>query len=103
MQAQRAAKVELPFQEWPEADRRAWEALFAAGDVLEDAGAGRHWAAATRVTNRQHYGRWLAWLSAAGALDDRRAAVGAGHARAGAPLRRAPPRGGRATDRRLGR
>jgi hypothetical protein len=62
------AKVELAFREWPEADRRAWEALFAAGGPLEEAGAGRHWAASTRVTNRRHYARWLAWLSAADML-----------------------------------
>ena len=41
-------RVELPFKEWPEADRRAWDGLFVAGDVLDAAGAGRHWAAATR-------------------------------------------------------
>jgi site-specific recombinase XerD len=61
-------KVGLPFREWPDADLCAWEALFAAGDPLEEAGAGRHWAAATRATNRNHYARWLAWLAAADAL-----------------------------------
>ena len=69
MRRTRERKVELPFQEWPEADREAWEALFIVGDPLEDAGTGRHWAARTRVTNRHHYGRWLAWLEASGALD----------------------------------
>ena len=62
-------RVELPFKEWPEADRRAWDGLFVAGDVLDAAGAGRHWAAATRETNRHHYGRWLAWLKQSGELD----------------------------------
>jgi integrase len=62
-------KVELPFQEWPVADRHAWDALFAHGDPLEDAGAGRHWAASTRTTNRRHYARWLAWLKAWDVLD----------------------------------
>ena len=67
--AMRKAKVELAFRDWPERDRRAWEALFADGDPLEEAGAGRHWAASTRVTNRRHYARWLAWLTAADMLD----------------------------------
>ena len=72
-------RVELPFKEWPEADRRAWDGLFVAGDVLDAAGAGRHWAAATRETNRHHYGRWLGWLRASGDLDSRCAAGGARH------------------------
>ena len=82
--AVRERKVELPFQDWPETDRAAWEALFAAGDVFEEAGGGRHWAAATRMTNRHHYARWLGWLQRHGRARPRSPAVGAGHARAGA-------------------
>ena len=62
-------KVGLRFQDWPETDHAAWAALFAAGDVFEETGGGRHWAPQTRITNRHHYARWLGWLAATAALD----------------------------------
>src|SRR4051794_25504156 len=62
-------RVALRFQEWPGPDRTAWDALFAAGDVFDDTGGGRHWAPQTRVTNRQHYARWLGWLTTTNALN----------------------------------
>jgi hypothetical protein len=54
---------------WPDGDRRAWDALFVGDDPLEEHGAGRHWAAHTRTTNRQHYARWLGWLSRESTLE----------------------------------
>jgi len=63
-----AAKVELPYASWPAEDQHAWRGLFIGDDPLEEAGAGRHWAASTRTTNRRHYARWLAWLSSDSAL-----------------------------------
>ena len=67
----REPRKRLPVEAWPEADRAAWEELFRSGDLLDDAGAARHWSAATRVTNQHHYARWLGWLQDAdGGLDD---------------------------------
>lgn len=62
-------RLYLPLREWPQADRDAWESLFVDGDVFDGAGPARHWADATRRTNRQHYARWLGWLRNAGRLD----------------------------------
>jgi integrase len=61
--------IHLPFAEWPDEDRAAWEALFREGDILDGRGAACHWSAGTRRTNIQHYARWLGWLSGEGALD----------------------------------
>ena len=63
------ARVHLPFNEWPLADRRAWEAAIRTGDILDGQGPAVHWRPATRQTNIQHYSRWLAYLEAIGALD----------------------------------
>ncbi len=56
----------LRFEDWPEPDRLAWQALFAEGDIFEDAGLARHWRPATCRTNWQHYARWLGWLALRG-------------------------------------
>lgn len=56
----------VPFDRWPNADRVAWECAITAGDILDGHGPAAHWSAATRRTNLQHYGRWLAHLLRAG-------------------------------------
>ncbi len=58
----------LRFEDWPEPDRLAWQALFAEGDIFEDAGLARHWGPATCRTNWQHYARWVGWLALRGRL-----------------------------------
>lgn len=58
----------LPFEEWPANDRRAWQALLRDGDVLDGRGVGVHWAEATRQTNLKSYSGWLGWLAARGCL-----------------------------------
>lgn len=65
----RKPRRQLPFADWPEADRRAWDALFREGDVFDNAGPARHWKPQTRTTNRKHYAQWLGWLAATGQLD----------------------------------
>jgi integrase len=40
-----------------------------AGDILDEGGGAAHWAAATKRTNAQHYGRWLGYLAWKGILD----------------------------------
>jgi hypothetical protein len=60
----------LAFEAWPGADRAAWAAAIAEGDILDGQGPAAHWAAATRRTNIQHYARWLGFLLAEGRLFD---------------------------------
>ena len=45
------ARVILPFEDWPETDRRAWAAAIETGDILDGQGPAAHWRAATRRTN----------------------------------------------------
>lgn len=59
----------LPYQDWPEGDRRAWQTLLLDGDILDGRGTCAHWAEATRQTNLKHYSGWLGWLAARGRLE----------------------------------
>jgi site-specific recombinase XerC len=58
----------LPFHEWPQGDQVGWTAAITAGDLFDPGGRAAHWAAATRQTNIQHYGRWLGYLMWTGEL-----------------------------------
>jgi hypothetical protein len=60
----------LPVAEWPLGDRQAWMTAQTKGDVFDDEGRAAHWAARTRQTNEQHYGRWLGYLAWTGILDE---------------------------------
>ena len=59
----RSPKLLLPWDAWPEADRRAWEAAVRPGDVLEDGGPASHWAPRTKRTILYGYRRWLGHLA----------------------------------------
>lgn len=59
---------QIPFDKWPVADQEAWNGLFVEGNILDGDGRARHWAPATRKTNRRCYGLWLAWLTEIGQL-----------------------------------
>ena len=59
----------LPVSKWPEADQNAWAAAQTAGDIFDEGGYAAHWAPRTRLTNVQHYGRWLGYLLWTGQLD----------------------------------
>ena len=53
----------LPVDEWPEADREAFKAAYAPGDVFDEtAGPGAHLAEGTRRMIRTAYRRWLGFL-----------------------------------------
>lgn len=52
----------LKFQNRPDSDRAAWNALFAEGDIFEGAGPCRHWSESSRVKRCQSYGQWLSFL-----------------------------------------
>lgn len=56
-------RMSLPLEEWPEADRKAWDALFAEGDTLDEDGRCLHWSQATREVHRKNYGEWLSFLA----------------------------------------
>ncbi len=59
----------LPFNEWPDPDRVAWNRAIHRGSALEDAGRGAKWAPDTRVRYIWAYGRWLRFLTDRGELD----------------------------------
>ena len=55
----------LPVDEWPEADREAFKAAYAPGDLFDEtAGPGAHLAEGTRRMIRTSYRRWLGFLKA---------------------------------------
>jgi integrase len=59
----------IPLDEWPIADRQAWEAAIADGSLLTDAGPGAHWRKGMRDCVIQSYGRYLGYLAYHGILD----------------------------------
>jgi integrase len=53
----------LPVNEWPEADRKAFQAAFEPGDVFDETiGPGAHLTEGTRRMIRTSYKRWLGFL-----------------------------------------
>lgn len=59
----------LAFAEWPAVDREEWERAVLDGDVFDERGLAAHWSERTKLTNVQHYGRWLGFLNWNGTLD----------------------------------
>ena len=60
----------LPFAEWPEADRAAWQVALMPADPLEPAiGYASRWKPSTRKLIVDGYSSWLAWVAASGKLD----------------------------------
>lgn len=55
----------LPFQNWPDADRYAFDALFAQGGLLDDHGPLGHWRPLSRNLMQNQYARWLGWIAQA--------------------------------------
>ncbi len=68
----RRVRVSLHLEQWPAADREAWQALFATGDLFDENGPGAHLASSTRAALAAEYGSWLGFLARAepGALDE---------------------------------
>ncbi|NDR55683.1 tyrosine-type recombinase/integrase [Aliiruegeria sabulilitoris] len=52
----------LKFDNWPQAERTAWESLFVEGDLFDDVGPCAHWSEGSRRKRRQSYGQWLSFL-----------------------------------------
>lgn len=59
----------LPVSDWPPVDQKTWAVAQTAGDIFDEGGRATQWAAATKRTNAQHYGRWLGYLAWKGILD----------------------------------
>ncbi|MEQ8376532.1 MAG: tyrosine-type recombinase/integrase [Roseibium aggregatum] len=55
----------LLFDNWPDADRNAFTALFAQGGLLDDQGPLAHWRASSREAMKRQYGYWLGWVTQA--------------------------------------
>lgn len=55
----------LPFDAWPDSDKRMWQALFHRGGLLDDAGALSHLRLTTQEMLCKHYARWIGWLGKA--------------------------------------
>lgn len=54
----------LPVDQWPEADRTAFEEAYEPGDIFDEtAGPGAHLAAGTRLMIKTSYRRWLGFLT----------------------------------------
>lgn len=53
----------LPFNEWPETHRKAWQAAIREGDVFTDRGLASRWTAKTQKQVIKDYGLWLRHLS----------------------------------------
>jgi integrase/recombinase XerD len=64
------ARRPLPLAAWPAADRAAWMAALAPGDVLEPGGAAARWRAHSRRNVEGGWGHFLAWLARDGRLDE---------------------------------
>lgn len=63
----------LRLEDWPAADRAAWQAAMAPGDILEGTiGPGHHWSSDTREKYQKGYGRWLTFLMTSGRFDPAR-------------------------------
>lgn len=54
--------IVLKFDDWPEADQRAWRALVTPTGLFEDGGQCAHWSEGTRKIHMQAYGQWLSYL-----------------------------------------
>ncbi len=61
-------RLALSFDDWPDRDRQLWNQALEAGALFDAAGAGAHWAPATRAQVQNGYGLWLGHLARRGLL-----------------------------------
>jgi integrase len=52
----------MKFEDWPDADRLAWDAFYTEGDIFDGEGPFRNWSEGSRKKRRQSYGQWLSFL-----------------------------------------
>ncbi len=58
----RVSKLQLPFAEWPEEDRRRWDEAFQPGDLFDEIKRGAHLSSATRNALRVSYAQYLRFV-----------------------------------------
>jgi integrase len=56
-------------EDWPDADRKLWNAALMPGGLLEDGGARSRYSDLSNLAVVKGYGRWLTWLDRQGLLD----------------------------------
>lgn len=56
----------LPFETWPEADRRAWKEAVQEPDPFGPASVASRWSERSRIKTGKGYSRWLGWCSERG-------------------------------------
>ena len=61
-------RLSLPFELWPESDRKAWTAACQPASRLKRGGAAGHLRQASRETHERHYGNFLGFLDRNGLL-----------------------------------
>ena len=59
----------IKLEDWPQADKRAWEDAVREADLLDNPGPIHHWCKETKDLCTEHYGCWLAFLADRGLLD----------------------------------
>lgn len=53
----------MRLEDWPDADRQAWDAFYAEGDIFDGEGPFRSWSEGSRKKRRQSYGQWLSFIA----------------------------------------
>ena len=56
-------RISMPFAQWPETDRAAWQSILTRGDLFDEAGSCSSWSEATRTRHFDRYGGWLSFLA----------------------------------------
>jgi site-specific recombinase XerD len=62
-------RTSLPFTDWPDQDRRLWQAATEEGRYFQMAGKASSWAEPTKRQVQKGYAKWLWYLHKSGALD----------------------------------
>ena len=62
-------RTSLPFNDWPDQDRRLWQSGTEEGRYFQKAGKASHWSEATKLQVQKGYAKWLWYLQSSGLLD----------------------------------
>jgi len=62
-------RTSLPFNDWPDQDRRLWQSATEEGRYFQKAGKASHWSEATKLQVQKGYAKWLWYLQSGGLLD----------------------------------
>jgi len=62
-------RTSLPFNDWPDQDRRLWQSATEEGRYFQKAGKASQWSEATKLQVQKGYAKWLWYLQSSGLLD----------------------------------